>query len=70
MGADVPSLMIAVDREVEPEKFGELGIVEAQHGGEVSRPVLVLSDAAHLTVTIQVPVDDSSYSWQLGYQIH
>ena len=69
VGADVPSLVVRVDGEIEPHQFREI-IVVAQHRGEVGGPVLVRIDAANLSVAVEIAVDGSSERGQLGYQVH
>lgn len=63
---------IPVDGEVEPHKFSELSrVAVAQHVGEVSGPVQVGVDGANAAaLTVQVTVDLSSNTRQLGNQVH
>ena len=71
VGTDVAPLVVAVDGQVEPHKLSEVRVVViAEHGGEVSGPVLVRVNAADFSITIEVAVDDGSQRRQLGYQIH
>lgn len=62
---------VPVDGEVEAHELRELGIIEAQHGAVVSRPVLVVVDGPNaFAVAIRVAVDRRSDHRQLGDQIH
>ena len=69
VGADVPSLVVRMDGEIEPHQFREVVLV-AQHGGEVGGPVLVRVDAANLSVAVEIAVDGSGKRGQLRYQVH
>ena len=58
--ADVASLVVAVDGEVETHQLGEVRlIVVAEHRSKVSGPVLVRIDAANLSVPVEITIDGS-----------
>lgn len=60
-----------MDGEVQPHQLRELRVVEAEHGGVVGGPVLVLIDSADaLAVAERVPVDRGRDHWQFWDQIH
>lgn len=60
-----------MDGEVEAHELDEVGVVVAQHGGEVVAPILVGVDGANtLAIAEHVAVDGSGHDWQLGNQIH
>ena len=60
-----------VDGEVQPHQLSELRVVIAQHGSEVSRPILGGVDGANAgAVTVKVAVDGGSNGGQLGNQVH
>lgn len=52
VSADISSLVVGVDGEVEPHQLRELGVVVTQHGSEVGRPVLIRVYAANLVSKI------------------
>ena len=69
MRADVSALVIGVDCQVETHQFDELGIVEAHHGGEIGRPVLLRIDGTHVAVMETIAIDHGSNSGQFGNKI-
>lgn len=48
VSANIAPLMVGMDGEVETHQLCEGGVLVAQHGGEVSRPVLLGIYAANL----------------------
>ena len=69
--ADVATLVVSVDGQVQPHQLCEVRLViVAKHRGEVGRPILIRVNAANLSVTVEVPVDGSGQRGQLGYQVH
>ena len=67
MGGDVAALVVGVDGEVQPHQLGELGVLVADHFGEVVGPVLVGVDGhGCLAVAEQVVVDDGGHNGELG----
>ena len=60
-----------MNSKVEPHQLHEQGVLIAQHGGEVGRPVLVLVDGPDRSaITVQVSVDDGGDGGKLGNQVH
>ncbi len=71
VGTDVATLVIGVDREIQPHKFEELFVLsEAQLVCEVETVILVLLHRRDLTVLVNVTIDTSSDSGELGNKIH
>ena len=60
-----------MNSEIQPHELNKLGVLIAQHGGEIPAPVLGGVDrTGGGPVPIQVAVNDGSHCWQLGNQVH
>lgn len=71
VGADVTTLMISVDGEVESHQLSEsLVVAEAELVGVVEGVILVLLDWGNLSILVDVLVDSSSNGWELCDQVH
>lgn len=71
VGADVATLVVGVDGQVETEQLNEVGVVaETELVGEVERVVLVLLDRGDLATLEDVLVDAGSDGGQLSNQVH
>jgi hypothetical protein len=71
VGADVATLVVGVDGQVETHQLNEvLVLAEAELVGKVERVVLVLLDGSDLAALEDVLVDARSNVGQLGNQVH
>ena len=71
VGADVATLVVGVDGEVESHQLNEgLVLAEAELVGEVEGVVLVLLDWGNLSVLVDVLVDSGGDGWELRNQVH
>mgnify|MGYP005989195041 CR=1 FL=1 len=71
VGADVTTLVVGVDGEVEAEQLNEVSVVaEAELVGEVEGVILVLLDGSDLSALEDVLVDARSNVGELGDQVH
>lgn len=71
VGADVATLVVGVDREVESHQLNEgLVIAETELVGEVEGVILVLLDWGNLSILVDVLVDSGSDGWELRNQVH
>lgn len=71
VGADVATLVIRVDREVETEELNEVGVLaKAKLVSKVERVVLVLLDGRDLAALEDVLVDAGSDGGELGNEVH
>ncbi len=73
MRTDVATLVVTVNGQAEPHQLGELRLLISEHGGEVSRPVLVRVGGAHCRpdpdpVTLQVPVPVGCVRYGEGWE--
>lgn len=60
-----------MDGEIESHELSELGIIVAQHVGEIVRPIQVGIDGSNAAaLTVQVAVDLSRHTGKLGNQVH
>lgn len=71
VGADVATLVVGVDGEVETHELNEVSVVaEAELVGEVEGVVLVLLDGSDLAALEDVLVDAGSDGGELGDEVH
>lgn len=71
VGADVSTLVIRVDGEVQPHQFHEVGVfTEAELVCQVETVILVLLDGGDLAVFVNVAVDACSNGWEFGDKVH
>lgn len=71
VGTDVATLVIGVDREIQPHKFKEFFVLgEAELVREVETVILILLHRRDLTVLVNVTIDTSSDGGELGDEIH
>lgn len=71
VGADVATLVVGVDGEVESHQLNEgLVVAEAELVGKVEGVILVLLDWGNLSILVDVLVDSSSDGWELCNQVH
>lgn len=71
VGRHVATFVVAVDCQVQPHEFDELGVVVAQHLGEVVTPILGGVDGSDSrSVPVGVTVDGGGDDWQFGDQVH
>lgn len=71
VSADVATLVVGVDGQVETEQLNEVGVVaEAELIGEVEGVILVFLDGRNLAALEDVLVDARSNVGQLGDEVH
>lgn len=71
VGADVTTLMVSVDGEVESHQLNEsLVVAEAELVGVVEGVILILLDWGDLAILVDVLVDPGSNGWELRDQVH
>ena len=71
MGADIATLVVGVDGQVETHQLNEVIVVaEAKLVGQVEGVVLVLLDRSDLAILENIAVDLRSNGGQLGNEIH
>mmetsp|Transcript_12445 Transcript_12445/g.13636 ORF Transcript_12445/g.13636 Transcript_12445/m.13636 type:complete len:318 (+) Transcript_12445:656-1609(+) len=69
MSTDVSSFVVTVDNLVQSHQFIELRFIMSQHVRVVGSPIQVLVEVRGLSVLVQVSVDESSNSGDIGDQI-
>lgn len=71
VGADVSTLVVGVDGQVETHQLNEIVVVaEAKLVGQVEGVVLILLDGGELAVLEDIAIDLRSNGGQLGNEIH